>query len=248
MLTLYHQFVFQVPDFKILARMGYQRGMEIPEELARQIERVKKLGYLLSEPIGATRDFLVENNDGEKVMLKAVSGKQSMSPKVHESKSLQESQTNRPTALSNFLIENCKLKIENYRYLLISSRQVAKLLSGCARATLLACTIGDKLLKYLNAHQQNGEIASAVMLDAFGSEAVEEVAEEITRTLSARAKVENYKLTFRFACGYGDWDVREQKNVLAALDAPELNIRVGAGGIMEPQKSITAVMGWVGHY
>ena len=223
MSRIYNNFKFKIPEYKILARMGYLRGMTIPVEVERKIKRVEKLGYLLSEPIGAVQDFEIVKNDGEVVELRIKSrciGKE-----------------------SSFDVsgKNQKNKILNFE---ICSKDVAKMLKGCKQATLLVCTIGDKLTSYLDSYQQQGEIASAMMIDSFGSEAVEEVAEEITRNLARIAKKDGYELTFRFACGYGDWDLKDQKKILATINALELNIHVGRGGIMEPRKSITGVIGW----
>jgi hypothetical protein len=85
-------------------------------------------------------------------------------------------------------------------------------------------------------------MTEAMVMDAFGSEAVEGVVNTLCTRLreSERESVP----TRRFSPGYGDWDLSAQRAVLEELGAAEIGIGVGDSSILIPEKSVTAIMGW----
>ena len=124
----------------------------------------------------------------------------------------------------------------------VRSGGVAALLDGCASATLMAATIGSALSSAMDGLMVEKRMTEAVIMDAFGSEAVEGVINGLCLRLkeSERESVP----TRRFSPGYGDWDLSAQGSVLEELGAAEIGIGVSESSILIPEKSITAIMGW----
>ena len=120
----------------------------------------------------------------------------------------------------------------------VNSVHLAKNLSECSEAFVLAVTLGhgvDRLLSRLS------RISPA---DFFIADAVSSaVAEAVCDVSSERIKADN-SCKSRFSPGYGDFDISVQRSVLDVLNAEKLlGITLTDGFLMLPQKSITAVMG-----
>lgn len=117
-------------------------------------------------------------------------------------------------------------------------------LRGCDQVVLMAATLGAEA-EALIRRAQKRDMADALILDAVGSAAIENVCDnlcaDLAETLSPRC------LTERFSPGYGDLPLSEQETIFRIL---ELERRIGvsltAGGLMIPQKSVTAFIGAAG--
>jgi len=131
-------------------------------------------------------------------------------------------------------VKDDEIKLKNA--FLIKSSNLAKILRKADKATLIAITIGDEL------ERRTGDLLVDAIRDAIGSEAVEELANEVNRQITKRAKLAGYKTLFRFSVGYGGWDLKDQKKILGVLKAKR--IKLGKGCIMHPRKSVTALIGW----
>lgn len=127
---------------------------------------------------------------------------------------------------------------------LIRSTQVAVLLGPCRRATLIGATVGPGLSSAARRLMDEKRMTEAMILDAYGSEAVEAVVEAVVRLLGAAAAHRGFALTRRFSPGYGDWGLEAQPAVLAALNAGRIGISAGPTHVLVPEKSVTAVVGW----
>ena len=124
----------------------------------------------------------------------------------------------------------------------IQSRDVAELLRNCGRATLFAVTIGKGIEK--RTEELKDRPAEALIFDAIGSEATEALAEQANSVISKRAEDSGYETTRRFSCGYGDWILENQKKIAEILNIEEIGITLTEAGLMVPQKSVTALLGW----
>ena len=117
----------------------------------------------------------------------------------------------------------------------------ASLLAQCREAALLACTLGAGFETMLRAAQAR-DMARAVILDACGSALVEAGCDRAEREIAARRP--GMYLTDRFSPGYGDLPLGIQEAVCGALDAQKrLGIQVTESLLMNPTKSVTAVLG-----
>lgn len=116
-----------------------------------------------------------------------------------------------------------------------------RMLEDCDQAVLLLCTLGAGFETMLRAWQAR-DMARAVMLDACGSAWVEAGCNEAEREL--RARFPGRYLTDRFSPGYGDLPLALQRDVCAALDGwRRLGVQVTESFLMNPTKSVTAVIG-----
>ena len=117
----------------------------------------------------------------------------------------------------------------------------ASVLEKCREAALLACTLGAGFETMLRAAQVR-DMARAVILDACGSVLVEAGCDLAEREIAARCP--GKYLTDRFSPGYGDLPLSIQEAVCSVLDAQKrLGIQVTESSLMNPTKSVTAVLG-----
>jgi hypothetical protein len=122
----------------------------------------------------------------------------------------------------------------------IESSSVSELLKGCGSVYLFCVTAGKALADAVRAHTEDSETARALVVDAVGSELVEEAADEVCRYIERTAAV---SLTKRFSPGYGDWDLSGQRELDKALDISRIGVTLNEAFLMTPEKTITAVAG-----
>jgi hypothetical protein len=124
--------------------------------------------------------------------------------------------------------------------LTLTGAVIAKHLTGCSRAAVLCATLGfgaDRELIRL----QKTEVARALLLDAAATAALESVCDGAETDIIKRV---GGALAPRFSPGYGDLPVSLNRGILTALDAGRrLGVTLGAGGMMSPCKTVTAVIG-----
>lgn len=119
-----------------------------------------------------------------------------------------------------------------------------RMLAQCDQAVLLACTLGAQFDTLLRT-QQARDMARAVMLDACGSAWVEAGCDAAEQEIQTRFPA--LYLTDRFSPGYGDLPLTLQPGICAALDAQRrLGVTVGASLLLNPAKTVTAVIGLAG--
>lgn len=115
------------------------------------------------------------------------------------------------------------------------------MLAQCHSAALLACTLGAEFDALLRSEQAR-DMSDAAVLDALGSAYVESGCDGAEQEISAR--LPGKFLTDRFSPGYGDLPLALQGSLCALLDAPRrLGVTVGESFLMNPCKSVTAVIG-----
>ena len=125
--------------------------------------------------------------------------------------------------------------------ILLTGRSAARMLAQCDQAVLLICTLGAGFETMLRAEQAR-DMARAVMLDACGSAWVESGCDAAEEELAARFP--GRYLTDRFSPGYGDLPLSLQPAICGLLDAERrVGIHVTSSFLMNPSKSVTAVIG-----
>ena len=107
------------------------------------------------------------------------------------------------------------------------------------KVALCICTIGHELEKKVKEFMNKNEMMRALILDAFGSEAAEEVAIQSDQFLAGKAKEINLWPSKRFSPGYGKWDIKEQKFVFQILPARNIGVRLTESCMMIPRKSVS---------
>jgi len=125
----------------------------------------------------------------------------------------------------------------------IKSKDIHNILRGCVKAFGFALTIGPYLEEKRNLFIKEKQTTKALILDAAGSVAAEEFAESINKAFETEAAKENLALTRRFSPGYGDWDISGQKDFLLWLGAQKIGIELNEKFQMNPEKSVSAIIG-----
>ena len=120
-------------------------------------------------------------------------------------------------------------------------QDMADLLSRSRRFIMFAATLGSEVEALVRRSQLTAP-GDAVILDCCGSAAIENVCDNLCDDLAA-AFAPLY-LTDRFSPGYGDFPFTQQPDFCRVLDVGKrIGVSLTAGGLMIPQKSVTAVLG-----
>ena len=123
-------------------------------------------------------------------------------------------------------------------FMSVYSMDLAKNLSGCREAFVMAVTLGHGVERLLSKLSRLSS-ADFFIYDAVGSalaESVCDIAEDIIK--------DGTPCKARFSPGYGDLPLSVQRDVLTALNAEKLlGITLTDTNLMIPQKSITAFIG-----
>ncbi|GAB6138583.1 hypothetical protein [Halanaerobaculum tunisiense] len=128
--------------------------------------------------------------------------------------------------------------------LTFQSQDIADLLANQEAVALLAVTIGDKIEKKVEQLFAQGQLTKATTLDAIGSVAVEEAANQLTHKIKQEALARDLPyLTMRYSPGYGDSTLDIQPQLLNLLAGANLGITTNQSFLLQPQKSITALIG-----
>ena len=122
-----------------------------------------------------------------------------------------------------------------------AGQDIKAFLRGCGQVVLMAATLGIEA-EALILRAQKRDMAEAVILDAAGSAAIEEVCDNFCADL--REELAPCDLTERFSPGYGDYPLSEQRAVFRLLDITRrIGVSLSENGLMIPQKSVTALIG-----
>ncbi|MBW1935305.1 MAG: hypothetical protein JRI84_07115 [Deltaproteobacteria bacterium] len=108
------------------------------------------------------------------------------------------------------------------------------------KVALCICTIGSAVEAKIAELVQDNEITRALVLDAFASEATEEVARRSDRILSRKARALDLWPSKRFSPGYKPWPLTEQKFIFSLLPGEEIGVKLNPHScMMVPRKSIS---------
>lgn len=144
--------------------------------------------------------------------------------------------------LKEIQIEENKVTLGEHLH--FQSQNIADLLKDKQQVALLAVTIGKRLEEKVGNLFEGEELTKATVLDAIGSIAVEETANEVTRVIRQEAVEKGLPdLTMRYSPGYGDLSLSIQPQLLEVVEGEALGITITPSNFLLPQKSITALHG-----
>ncbi len=125
----------------------------------------------------------------------------------------------------------------------ITSRNLAKNLSGCDKAIIFAATIGIGIDRLISKYSRLSP-AKALCLQAIGAERVEALCNDFCEKMESEFQGKGEKLRPRFSPGYGDLPLETQKMIFSLLDCPKrIGVTLGDTLLMSPSKSVTAFIG-----
>ncbi len=107
------------------------------------------------------------------------------------------------------------------------------------KVAICICTIGPELEQEIKNLMEKNEMTRALILDALGSEAAEEVAIQSDRILAEKAREMNLWPSKRYSPGYGKWDIKEQRFIFGLLPAADIGVSLTESCMMVPRKSIS---------
>jgi hypothetical protein len=145
------------------------------------------------------------------------------------------------------LVRDEKSKLQNlirpasiYRILDYEETNKHPIFEKARKVAFCLCTIGPQLEDEVARLMEKNELVRALILDAFGSEAVEEVAIQSDRFLAKKARKMDLWPSKRFSPGYGIWDIKEQGFVFHILPAIEIGMTLKPESyMMIPRKSVS---------
>lgn len=122
-------------------------------------------------------------------------------------------------------------------------KQIKEMLTDCEECILMAVTLGSSIDMQLR-KLQIIDMSKALIADACASSMVECICDQLEEVLKKDYLEKGLYFTDRFSPGYGDFPLDTQKNFCAVLHTTKkVGIHVSSSGIMNPSKSITAVIG-----
>lgn len=126
----------------------------------------------------------------------------------------------------------------DFGFMRVESEKLAKNLCGCYKAYVFCATLGlgvDRHFERLN----RISAAKAAVFSAVGSSLIESLCDYVNGVL-----VKDEVSRPRFSCGYGDFSLTHQSDILNALDAQkQIGIFLTESYMMVPVKTVTAVIG-----
>lgn len=127
----------------------------------------------------------------------------------------------------------------------ISSQKLAGLIDKICRPEMIfsfIVTAGEKFDSGTTSVQAENFILS-YLLDVAGSVLVESFADQLEEEIINISNHEGYNVTSRFSPGYCDWDLKDgQDEIFSFLQPGTIGINRTKGGMMHPQKTISAIM------
>lgn len=123
------------------------------------------------------------------------------------------------------------------------SHNLARNLTGCNEVIFFAATLGNAPDILMNRYSRLS-ISRAAVMQAVAAAATESYCNECQRAIEDSLAAEQIYVRPRFSPGYGDLPLGVQADFLRVLDARKtVGIYLSDGGVMMPEKSVTAVMG-----
>ncbi|MCM1309153.1 MAG: Vitamin B12 dependent methionine synthase activation subunit [Butyrivibrio sp.] len=127
--------------------------------------------------------------------------------------------------------------------LCMKSRSLERNLAGCREVIFFAATLGSGPDILMNRYSRLS-ISKAAVLQAVAAAAAESYCNECQNKIAAELADEGLYVRPRFSPGYGDLPLTLQSDFLNVLGASKtVGIYLSEGGIMLPEKSVTALMG-----
>lgn len=138
--------------------------------------------------------------------------------------------------------ENGTIRVEN-TMLELPGRDIADLLEGSDAVYYFCATIGAEVDRTIERLKLT-DLTLAYATDLCAGLWVDEYCDRLEKAMRERLEKDGMCLTSRFSCGYGDLPLVLQAEFIETLKADKfLGIRLTAGGMMIPSKTVTAVAG-----
>lgn len=126
---------------------------------------------------------------------------------------------------------------------ILAGRLVAQHLRAAERVVVVVCTVGEALDAVITEVMPEDPVF-ALALDGLGSAAVESLAAAASHHFEQAALRQGLQTTIPLSPGMVGWPVAEgQTQIFSLVNAGEIGVRLNAGAMMIPRKSISLVLG-----
>lgn len=138
------------------------------------------------------------------------------------------------------LLEDGVIEAAGVRF---QSGQLSHNLQGCEELLFFAATLGNGVDLLMNQYSRLS-ISRAAILQAVGAAAMEDYCNLCQQKIADKMRKENKFLRPRFSPGYGDFSLDFQQDFLRIMESSKtVGIYLSDGGVMIPEKSVTAIIG-----
>lgn len=127
----------------------------------------------------------------------------------------------------------------------LKGQKVTKHLCQAQKVVIIAATIGEEVEEEISRRFQLGEYTLALLMDAACTTAVEQVADDMEKTIIYYIQKQGLVPRWRFSPGYGDWPLKAQRRMLELSKAESIGMKLTDSLMLMPRKSITAIIGLV---
>ncbi len=122
----------------------------------------------------------------------------------------------------------------------LSSKDLAKNLSGCQKVLIFGATLGVGIDRLITKYAKISP-SKALMLQAIGAERIEALCDAFCKQVEIEKSV---ALRPRFSPGYGDLGLSVQADIINLLEASKkIGLTLNNSLLMSPTKSVTAFVG-----
>ena len=128
----------------------------------------------------------------------------------------------------------------------LRGKDIVNFMSSCSKVSLVAATIGAGIEEEISRLFKAQDSSRAVILDAIGSDAVEQVVSWVNTLVQQEARKQGFNTLHRVSPGYSLWSIEANGAIAQALDVKKIGIEVLPSYEMLPRKSVMAAVGWVG--
>lgn len=126
----------------------------------------------------------------------------------------------------------------DFGFMQVQSKNLARNLKDCKEAYVFAATLGIGLDRYFQRIFAQSK-SKAMVFSAIASALVESFCDYVNEEIASGKESRP-----RFSCGYGDFCLEHQKDILSVLEADKrLGVYLTDSYMMVPVKTVTAVIG-----
>jgi len=126
-----------------------------------------------------------------------------------------------------------------YKILDYSETNQHPIFKNADKVALSICTIGPGVESESTRLMKKNEMLRGLVVDALGSEAAEEAAEQVDKILCKEARKMDLWPSRRFSPGYKNWDIKEQKYIFQILPVEDIGVTLTKSYMMVPRKSVS---------
>lgn len=125
----------------------------------------------------------------------------------------------------------------------IGSGPLTTIVGGAQELYVAVCTLGAGLDERIRELRSQGRLVEMLLLDELGSWAIDQVREQLYGAIQSELATRGWRASSPLSPGESSWPIREQRIIFRMLDAAQIDVALGKGDLMSPQKSLSMVLG-----